>query len=89
MYEHLAHWARDTKLTQQVRYSSLRKLEQADPDQAVLAAIDLVKDGQSLVRNNAIALLARSQDPRAKAAIKGLSPQQQKLAAALARRSRQ
>lgn len=79
----LATCAGDPALPPHVRYAALRRLEETAPEQAVSAAIAALTDTTSLVRLNAIALLARSQDPRAREALGRIDPRSQRLAQAL------
>lgn len=82
----LAGWTRDAGLDPQTRYAALRRLEALDPAAAVDAAIAATTDASPLVRHNALALLARSQDPRAAEAVALLDDRSRRVAAALARR---
>lgn len=87
--ERLAACATAPALEREVRYAALRKLEEQDGARATdvaLALLDEEEDG--LLRTNAIALLVRSDDPRARAAIERLDPRGRRLAAALAERRR-
>lgn len=76
----LAAWVRDASLPPNVRYGALRRLETERPDEAVSAAIEVLEDTTALVRLNAIAVLARSQDPRAGAALARVDARSQRLA---------
>ncbi|MCW8138076.1 MAG: hypothetical protein KIT58_04135 [Planctomycetota bacterium] len=82
----LAAWVVDRALASEVRYGALRRLEQDDPSEAVTAALRVLDDVTPLVRLNAIAVLTRSQDPRAAAALERLDDRSRRLATALARR---
>lgn len=79
-------WVGDEALPPDVRYAALRRLEADAPADAVTAAIAVLDDPTSLVRLNAIAVLARSQDPRAKAALERVDARSQRLAHTLVAR---
>ena len=81
----LGAWVSDRSLAPQLRYTALRRLEGLAPADAVTAAIGCLDDTASLVRLNAIALLARIDDPRAKTALARVDPRSQRLAQALRR----
>jgi len=80
----LAGWARDPELDPAVRYTSFQALASQDPDASLTVALSLVGDEASLrdprLGPNAIATLARSDDPRAAQALAGLSPRDRRLA---------
>lgn len=76
----LAAWVRDASLAPNVRYAALRRLEADHPASAVPAAIAVLDDTCSLVRLNALAVLARSQDPRAAEALARTDARSQRLA---------
>lgn len=76
----LVAWVRDASLPPNVRYGALRRLEAERPGEAVSAAIEVLEDTTALVRLNAIAVLARSQDPRAGAALARVDARSQRLA---------
>lgn len=80
----LATWVHDPALEPQIRYAALRRLEQLYPREAVKAAIARLEDPVSLVRSNALAVLARSRDPEARQALDGLDPRRREVAARLA-----
>jgi HEAT repeat protein len=82
----LMTWIADDHLDPQVRYAALRRLEHEDPPAAVSAALIALDDVTPLVRLNAIAVLARTTDPRAAAALEKLDERSRRLAQALARR---
>lgn len=79
-------WVGDEALPPDVRYAALRRLEADAPADAVTAAIAVLDDPTSLVRLNAIAVLARSQDPRAKAALERVDARSRRLAHTLVAR---
>lgn len=81
----LGAWVSDRSLAPQLRYTALRRLEGLAPADAVTAAIDCLDDTASLVRLNAIAVLSRIDDPRAKTALGRVDPRSQRLAQALRR----
>jgi hypothetical protein len=64
--------AKDPEVSSDLRLASLRRVEVLDPQQALSAASKLATSEDRLVRENAIALLARSKDPAADAAIHAL-----------------
>ena len=74
----------------EVMVACLGKLATEDPEAALEAASGLAKDpnANGLVRANAVGLLARSQDPRADEAIRGLPPKYQRLAKTLRQQDR-
>ena len=80
----LVGWVARADLEPQLRYAALRRLEQLSPRQAVQAAIERLEDPASLVRTNALAVLARSRDPDARRAIEGLDPRRREVAARIA-----
>lgn len=84
--EQLAAWAKQTHLKASLRYTALRRLEQVDPRQAVRVAQGLLPEHDRLLHTNALALLARSDDPEAKAALSALDPKDRRLAASLSQR---
>lgn len=80
----------DKKDTPAVRLTSIRKLEALAPGLALETARDLLDDPDtsSLLRANAVAVLARSSDPRADELLAGLDPKSQQLARSLRQRAR-
>lgn len=76
----LAAWVQDGALAPNVRYAALRRLEAEHPTSAVSTAIAVLDDTCSLVRLNALAVLARSQDPRAAEALARTDARSQRLA---------
>jgi hypothetical protein len=82
----LADWALDKGIEDRLRYVALRELEERAPAEAVTTAIALLAgDPGPLLHANAVAVLARSHDPRAKDALSRLDEKSQKLAKKLAR----
>jgi hypothetical protein len=86
----LRRWAHDPRATPAVRLTSIRKLEALAPGLALETARDLLDDPDtsSLLRANAVAVLARSSDPRADELLAGLDPKSQQLARSLRQRAR-
>lgn len=82
--EALAELALTPSAAPQVRYTALRRLEEVDGERSVEVALALLDDPAPLVQTNAIAVLVRSGDPRADAALSGMDPRSQRIAAALA-----
>lgn len=74
-----------SEATPQVRYAALRRLEELDSPRAVPAALTLLREpgGDAFLRNNVVAFLARSTDPRAEQAIANLDPRLRRLAETL------
>lgn len=66
-----------------VRYAALRRLEELESPRTVPAALKLLHSEDPFLRSNTIALLARSDDPRAAQAIASLEPRYRRLAAFL------
>jgi len=84
----LATWATHPGLQPNLRLTALRRLERDDPEQAVSVALELVRSKDPkhrLLRINAVAVLARSRDPRAERALKHLDPDLERLAQAVGR----
>src|SRR5690606_23652217 len=79
----LAAWPLRADAPPEARTLALRRLAEVDPQQAVAVAIRLLDDEAPLVRSNAAALLARSREPAAAAALAEADPRLQALAAAL------
>lgn len=79
----LEAWVSDPEVEPEVRYAALRRLEQDDGDQALKVAIDLLAEQDRLIRSNAIAVLVRSDDPRADEALDALQGSNRRLALAL------
>ena len=82
----LADWVQRAELSPPVRYAALRRLEQLWPYQAVEAARQRLEDPVPLIRNNALAVLARSRDPAAREVLQGLDARRREVAAAIASR---
>lgn len=82
----LTLWVQDPTLEPTLRYSALRRLEALAPAEAVTAAIAALNDAAPLVRLNAIAVLSRHDDPRAKEALTRIDSKSQRLAQALVAR---
>ena len=82
----LAAWAADRDLPTDVRYTAIRQLERVDAQAAVDAALGLASDAESLVRLNAVAVLVRSQQPRAEQLLAQLDDRTRFLAQRLAAR---
>jgi len=83
--EDLRRWLQEAKTPPELQVVMLKDLEaQSEPD-ALAVAIQLAsaKTSDRLVRANAVALLARSQDPRAGEALAALPEKYQRLAKAL------
>tara|TARA_R110002072_G_scaffold128623_9_gene266465 strand:- start:13275 stop:13754 length:480 start_codon:yes stop_codon:yes gene_type:complete len=78
--EELTARACDPDSPSDLRLASLRRTEALAPSQAVTVAAKLAASSDRLVRENAIALLARSSDPAAEAAIQALPLASRKLA---------
>lgn len=85
-HQDLAAWVQDKSLDPSLRYSALRRLEKQSAKDAIPAAIGCLEDTAQLIRLNAIAVLSRSDDPRAKEALARIDPQSQRLAQALVAR---
>jgi len=85
----LDRWARDGALAREVRVASLQRLTREDAESALDAASDLTADPEALedplLGPNAVAALARSDDPRAAEALGRLPERYQRLAAAVRR----
>lgn len=81
--DQLERWSARTDLDPQVRYASLRRLEEIDASRAVGAAVPLLQEANRLVRENALALLVRSDGPLAAGALAELNGSDRELAAAL------
>lgn len=79
----LAAWPLRADAPPETRALALRRLAEVDGSQAVALAIRLLEDEAPLVRSNAAALLARSREPTAAAALAQADPRLQALAAAL------
>ena len=77
--------ALDRRLAPEVRYAALRRLEEAAPATAVDVAMALLGEDERFLRNNAIAVLVRSEDPRADLIVASLRGDDRRLADALAR----
>lgn len=86
--EDLVAWVSSQSLTPQVRYAALRRLEHDAPEAALDAALAALDAPDPLLRTNAVAVLARSTDPRAAAALESLDESHRRLARALARAER-
>ncbi len=80
----LAFWVGDADLEPPVRYAALRRLAELDPGKAVVVALQRLGDPEPMVRLNALALLARSPDARARRAIAELDPEVRRQAERLA-----
>lgn len=83
----LSQWAGHSGLKPSLRVTALRRLERDDPHQAVTVALEFLssKTTPRLLRTNAVAVLARSQDRRATPALAKLEPDLQRLAKAVGR----
>lgn len=81
----LAAWTADASIDAQVRYCALRRLEEADAGAAVSSALELLDEPVPMLRLNAIALLTRANDARAKEALAKLDPKSLLMAHALCR----
>lgn len=81
----LSAWARDGSLSAVQRASALRALAQQHPGHAVDVATQLARAPETdrHTRANAVALLARSEDPGAAEALASLPPRYRALATAL------
>ena len=84
----LARWAEDADAGQGVRLTALRRLEREGPGRATDVAARLLSEtpGDPQLRANAVAVLARSSDPRADAVLARQEPRYQQLAARLRER---
>jgi len=81
----LAAIALDRRLAPEVRYAALRRLEETAPATAVDVAMALLREDERFLRNNAIAVLVRSEDPRADLIVASLQGDDRRLADAVAR----
>lgn len=81
----LAAWAEDATLSGPLRLTALRRLSELAPGEAVPVAARLVGDSDELLRINALALLARTSDARAREVVAGLVPADQAMVAKLRR----
>jgi hypothetical protein len=81
----LASKAEDPELAPGLRVAALRRSESIAPKAAVETATKLASATDRLVRENAIAVLARSSDPSAAAAIESLPAESKALALDLRR----
>jgi len=79
--------AADAELPPHVRVVALKRLARTNPDQALDLALSLLDSEESLVRTNAIAVLAKHPSPRARDALSKLDdPRAKRLATVLANR---
>lgn len=82
----LVAWVEDRTLEPTLRYAALRRLESVSPFDAVSVSLRCLDDTASLVRLNAIAVLTRTEDARAREALGRIDPRSQRLARALVAR---
>lgn len=83
--EQVAAWSEDARAPAGVRVASLRRLEESEAARALASARAILADpgADAQVKANAVAVLARSEDPEADRLIARLEPRYRRLAMAL------
>ena len=79
----LVQWTRDAELDPVLRLGALRRLEELGADETTSLAAELARSEDRLLRENAVAVLSRSDAPEARRALADLGPDAQALAKVL------